>query len=234
MTLHFLRLALATAAVCLAGCYLPSAGPTQHESRTIERDKSEMLRVDLRMGAGELKVRGGARKLMEADFTYNVPSLRPEVRYSSVGFRGNLAVEQQGRSTSVSNVVYRWDLRLADDIPMDLTVNFGAGEARLELGSAALRSLNVNMGVGQLDLDLRGTPRRDYSVQIHGGVGEATIRLPKDAGIVADATGGIGGISARGLRQEGGRYVSEGYQHAKVTIHLTVRGGVGAINLIAD
>src|ERR1039458_5551387 len=36
------------------------------------------------------------------------------------------------------------------------------------------------MGVGELHMDLRGKPKHDYDVRIHGGVGEATIHLPRD------------------------------------------------------
>ena len=37
---------------------------------------------------------------------------------------------------------------------MDLKVHFGAGEARLDLGSLDLRSVAVDMGVGKLQMDL--------------------------------------------------------------------------------
>ena len=111
---------------------------------------------------------------------------------------------------------------------------FGAGEADLNLGSLSLRSLDVEMGVGELKLDLRGNPKRSYDVRIRGGVGEATVRLPKDVGIEADAQGGIGGINATGLRKENGRYVNDAYDSAKTKIHLNIRGGIGNINLIAE
>jgi hypothetical protein len=42
---------------------------------------------------------------------------------------------------------------------------------------------------------LRGEPKRDYNVQVHGGVGQATVYLPRDAAISATAVkGGIGEI----------------------------------------
>src|SRR4051812_1542575 len=71
----------------LTGCDFENveAGPLQTSTRTIERDKTELVRADLRMGAGELTVRGGAEKMLEAEFHYNVPDWRPEVRYSATG-----------------------------------------------------------------------------------------------------------------------------------------------------
>ena len=39
-----------------------SGGPERSETSNIELDQSEEVRVDLRMGAGELRVHGGCRK----------------------------------------------------------------------------------------------------------------------------------------------------------------------------
>jgi hypothetical protein len=186
------------------------------------------------MGAGELRVNGGAQGLMEAAFDYNLPGWKPEVRYRSFAGRADLTVRQPEGFHSLGNSKYDWDLRLNDEIPMDLLVHFGAGEARLSLGSLNLRSIEVNMGVGEINLDLRGTPRRDYEVRIRGGVGEANVQLPASAGIYAVAQGGIGELQMRGLRQEGRHWVNELYGSAKTQIHVDVRGGIGAINLIAE
>ena len=227
----------AVAAFLLVGCEISTVptGPTQHESRSQDLDKLEMARVELRMGAGTLNVRGGSPKFVEADFTYNVPSWKPEFRYTNTGVRGDLVIEQPSHSGVHSgNTNYTWDLRFNDGVPIDMTTHFGAGEANLNLGSLSLRSLDVEMGVGEIKLDLRGTPKRSYDVRVRGGVGQATIYLPKDVGIEADAQGGIGGISASGLRKEGGRYINDAYDTAKTRIHLNVRGGIGQINLIAE
>ena len=207
-------------------------GPTRTETRSIDLDKSEMVRVELKMGAGELSVHGGSSKLMEAQFDYNRPRLKPEVRYDGAGFRGHLSVEEPSGSMHRGHETYKWDLRFNDEKPLDLMVHFGAGEGRLDLGSLSLRSLEIHMGVGELRVDLRGHPKKDYDVSIHGGVGEATIYLPEDVGIVADAKGGIGGISAHGLEKREGRYVNQAYGHSKTTVRLDVRGGIGQINLV--
>lgn len=223
-------------AACLAGCNFTStpAGPVQRESRSVELDKTELARVGLKMSAGTLKVKGGSSKLMEANFTYNVASWKPDVRYNNTGARGDLTVEQPGNGGHFGNVTYIWDLRFNDRAPLDFTANLGAGEANLNLGSLTLRSLDIEVGAGELNLDLRGQPTHSYDVRIRGGVGEATVHLPKDAGIEADVHGGIGDISARGMRKEEGRYVNDALETAKVKIHLNIRGGIGSINLIAE
>jgi hypothetical protein len=207
----------------------------QYDSKTVEMGAAESVQVNLHMGAGELRVTDGSQKLLRADFSYNVPSWKPSVHYESTGGRGILTVEQPGGThNNFGNMKYRWDLQLNNKVPMDLKVNFGAGEARLDVGSLALRSVEVDMGVGQLQMDLHGAPKHDYDVHVRGGVGEATIRLPGDIGIWAEASGGIGAINVRGLRKEGDHWESDSYSRSKVKIKVDVQGGIGAVNLIAD
>ena len=71
-------------------------------------------------------------------------------------------------------------------------------------------------------------------LRVRGGVGEATVHLPREIGISATASGGIGDISVTGLRKSGDRYVNDAYERAAVRIRLDVQGGVGSIKLIAE
>lgn len=214
-------------------------GPTSHETRVVElnhagTDQSEMARVSLKMGAGELQLNGGAPSLLDADFTYNVPSWKPILIDDSTGVRREIRIEQPNSSQASSNSIYKWTLRLNDNVPVDVVAHLGAGEARMILGSVNLRSLEVEMGVGELHLDLTGHPRRDYNVNLTGGVGQATVILPGSAGIVANAHGGIGDISVKGLEKRGGSWINPAHEQAPVTIHLNVQGGVGQINVVAQ
>lgn len=227
---------IAATVLALGGCTfnVEHTGADQHETQSIELDKSEMVRVDIKMGAGELDVDGGSQKLMDGDFTYNIASWKPAVTYNSSGFRGNLLIQQPGHSHGGGNVNYRWNVRLNDKVPMDVDAELGAGEARMNLGALNLRSVHVDMGVGEVRLDLRGAPSRDYTVQINGGVGQATVFLPRDVGIVANASGGIGNINVSGLEKRDGQWINPAHENAPVTIHLDIHGGIGEIRLVAD
>src|SRR4051794_35424625 len=120
------RITVVAAALTLAGCSLDvtPTGPTQHETKSIDLDKSERVRVNVAMGAGELNVRGGASQLMNADFSYNVAAWKPEVHYDGGG-TASLRIDQpsaHGASMggSAKNV---WDLRFNNDVPLDMAVH---------------------------------------------------------------------------------------------------------------
>lgn len=228
-------LPLLAAALFLAGCVVVPPGPVRHESRAVERDAAERVKATFTMGAGSMKIRGGARKLMEAEFTYTPPLSAPLATYRSTGALGTLTVEEPGSGgANIGHPRYEWDVALNNQVPLDFTAHFGAGEARLDLGDLTLRNVEVHMGAGRLDLDLRGSPKQDYSVEVHGGVGEANVRLPRDAALYLEASGGIGAINTRGLLREGGHWVADGAREGAPHIRVSIHGGIGAINVFAE
>ena len=229
------RMVLPALSVFAAGCVVQRAGPPQHDFQAIERDDAELVRVDLKMGAGTLRIDTGTDKLAAADFTYNVAGMKPDVRYSKAAGRGTLAITQpEQHGPHFGKTEYEWDLRFNRDVPLDINAQFGAGQAHLDLGGLTLRDVEVEMGVGQLDLDLRGSPKQSYDVRIRGGVGEAVVHLPSSAGVEAEASGGIGSIEASGLHHERNRYYNDAWEDSKVKIHLNVQGGVGSIRLLSE
>ena len=209
-------------------------GPMLHVTKAIELDKAEMVRVEMRMGAGELNVEGGSPQLLDADFTFAAPDQEPFVLYEDGSFRGRITIEEPSLHRFGSSGRYEWKLRLNNDVPFDVVTHLRAGNADMNLGSLNLRGVEVHMGVGNLDMDLRGDPKRDYDVEIHGGVGNATVRLPTGVGFVADAHGGIGNIYSEGLEKHNCRLVNAQHEDAKVTIHLDIHGGIGNITLRAN
>ena len=217
----------------LAGCSINvTPGPEEHATKVLELDKAELTRVEIKMGAGELRVNGGSPKLMEADFTYNTPGWKPQVDYNSTGVRSDITVSQA--EGSVPHGKSDWNLKFNDAAPMDLVVKMGAGEAHLNLGSLSLRRVAFDLGAGEMDVDLRGSPKRSYDVKINGGVGQATVHLPSSVGISATAVGGLGEVHVSGLEKRNDRWINPGHENAPVTIRLDVKGGIGQIDVIAE
>ncbi len=214
------------------GCVVVESdpGPVHTARESVEAGAAENVSVNIRMGAGKLRLEGGGSKLLDATFRYSEAVGRPVVRYDLTGFRGRLTVESRGRTAMGGKITNDWDLRLGSRVPVDLTAHLGAGETELDVSSIPLRSLEVHMGVGELELKT-GKYAKDVNMQVHGGVGEARIILPKDFGAVVDARGGIGSINARGLTKRDGRYYNSAYEEGKPAIHMAVRGGVGEITL---
>jgi len=226
----------ATLMLLAPACYVSTdgAGIVERDSRSVDLKGAKSVQLQIDMGAGELIMRGGAAQLMDADFRYRARDGKPEVQYDVSGARGTLTVRQPSHHTLGNNDKNQWELRLNEDVPLDIRVKMGAGEGRLDLGNTALRSLDVEIGAGEMKVDLTGHPHGDIDVRVHGGVGEATVRLPKRARLDVEAHGGIGEITARGMVKEGDRWVNVPSGEPDATIHVSVNGGIGQINLICE
>ena len=221
--------------IVISGCTVGERGrfgATQTESKAVELGNAKTVQTDLKLGAGDLKISGGSARLMEATFKYNVPDWKPEVNYSVEGTEGHLEIQQPGQThTNMGGVKYSWDLQLNNNVPMELSVEMGAGNSELNLSGLSLTRLNVQVGAGNADVDLTGDWKHNLSVSIEGGVGQASISLPQEVGVRANVQGGIGTISAPGFKKDGDSYVNDAYGKSSVTIDLNVQGGIGQVNL---
>jgi len=205
-------------------------GSLQTESQSVELGDVESVRVEIDMGAGELNVAGGADELIEADFTYNVAALKPEVE-----FRGRkLTIRQPDLDiTSFADLPdyrYEWDLRFNDDVPMDMNIRLGTGKMDLELAGLSITALEVDMGASRSTLDLTGDWASDFDANIKGGVSSLTLRLPSDTGVRVEISG-ISRINASDLTKEGNAYVNDAYGKSDVTLDIYIEAGLGETNL---
>jgi outer membrane receptor protein involved in Fe transport len=173
------------AALLLAGCSSDDVrvGELRTESKSVELGDARSVRVKMVLGAGDLVVTGGAKKLLEADFTYNVAKLKPEVEFTD----GTLIVQHPDvrgyRSPQdIRDFRNEWDLRLNNDVPMNLSLDMGAGTSDLQLAGLSLTGLDIMLGAGKNTVDLSGGLTRDMDVTINAGAANITVRLPRDVG----------------------------------------------------
>jgi hypothetical protein len=229
----FLIVMMGTIAVVAGACGTLRLGEMQRQSKSVQTQDARSVRAKLEMGAGELKLTGGADQLMEGDFSYNVSGWKPKVSYDVSGQEGKLVVKQgnAGGARLGAGARNEWDIRFNDEVPTDLVVQMGAGESDLDLDSLTLKGLNLQMGAGKTTVDLTGDYAKDFDTSIQGGVGEATVLLPSTVGVKAKAEGGLGKINAKGLKRVDDSYVNDAYGESEVNLNVNVQGGVGEINL---
>jgi hypothetical protein len=206
----------------------------QQHSQTVDRQGAKSVNVSLETSAGEFTISGGASHLLDADFKYSDSYQTPRVAYNVDGGVGHLNISQDDATVHFGKSHNEWNLRLSNEVPLELKVEMGAGRGRLRLRDLPVTRLEMSMAAGQADVDLTGDRKSDLTANLEGGVGQVTIHLPRKVGVVVRASGGIGSISAHGLRHEDDEYTNEAYGKTPATIHLKVEGGIGQINLIEE
>ena len=183
------------------------------------------------MTAGDLDLSGGTSKAFEGEFDYATNWARPNIAYTVSGKSGDLNISQEnhGPLLGPDNT---WLVRLNDELPIDLEIKMGAAKGNLNFRNINLKQLRIEAGVGKIDVDLTGNRTADLNVDIHGGVGQAVIRLPKNIGVSVRAKGGIGAVTTAGMTKQGDDYyVNESFGHSAHTINVEINGGIGNIDL---
>jgi hypothetical protein len=221
--------------LALASCRPTSelrVGELQTESKSIEVGDAKSVSVKIKMGAGDLQVNGGAEKLLGADFTYNVAELKPEVKFTG----GTLVIWEPGNQgridwRGITDFRNEWSLRFNNELPMDLSVEMGAGNSDLQLADLSLTGLDVTLGAGNSTVDLSGNWPKDLQVAIEAGAGDITVRLPTDVGVRVDVERGPTMINASGMTQDGNTYTNAAYDVSDVTMQIDLQTGIGQVNL---
>jgi len=206
----------------------------RHENQAVDLQGATTIHASVQSPAGQVIIGGGSSRTLDADFNFADSYGSPVVDYHVRSGVGELTVTQDGNSPHFGVSHNDWNLRFSNTLPLELKVDMGAGDGRLRLRDVPVTRLSLNMGAGRVDVDLTGDRAKDVDADVEGGVGQATVRLPRKVGVIAHASGGIGGISAHGFKQDGDEYTNEAYGKTAATIHLKVAGGVGMITLLLE
>ena len=141
----------------------PKAGPEVEEAITVPDPKSDETRLMLSFGAGKLTLSSGleGENLVEGTAIYNVEDLKPTINEN-----GNSIEIRQGNFKSLpifEDMKNEWDLKLSNT-PLDLTVEAGAYEGKLELGGLSLKSLTVQDGASNVDISFTEPNQTEMSI----------------------------------------------------------------------
>ncbi len=221
-------------ALLLASCNPAlTVGRLQTESKSVKLGDAKTVSVDINFGAGVLDVTGDGADLLDADFAYNVDKIKPQMEYVD----GKLTVSQpetRGMPAllGVANFRNEWGLHLSKDVPMDLSVDVGAGTSNLKLSGLPLSDLKITLGAAQGTIDLTGEWANNLDVTIDAGASNISVLLPKDVGVRVVVDRGPTLIDTQGLTQDGDVYTNAAYGQSEVTMKIDLQAGIGTISLL--
>ncbi len=203
-----------------------------HDSQTLELGAAKAVSAVVTAPVGRVQISGGADQLLVADFKYRSNDGKPVVDYSVQNDRGDLNIRQENPAQiHFPTARDDWQLRFADNVPLDLDFTIGTGEGNIDLRGMDVRNLTVKGGVGQVNLDLTGPRKSSLDGVIKGGIGTVNVRLPKDIGVRVHAKGGIGAVTAHGLTEHDDDYTNAVNGSTAITVNLEIEGGIGTVFL---
>ncbi|MEJ2187434.1 MAG: toast rack family protein [Gemmatimonadota bacterium] len=161
-------------------------------TQTRQRSGETQLRVDVQYGAGKLNVEPARdNALYRATIEYDAELFEPVTRYRD----GHLTVgvESTGKHLRLKDR-QGGELRLAlsPDVPLDLTLEFGAVEADMELGGLHIENAEIHTGASETEVRF-SHPNASECRRAEFAVGAAAFRVY-----------GLGNLNCRNLKVDAG------------------------------
>lgn len=216
------------ASALLVGGLLAAAGAAEaQEWRTAtssrQRAGEDRLAVEVEYAAGNLSVRPGEGDLLyRMRMRYDAEKFTPIAEFDAERRSVRLGLDGRSRDLNVDgDDMGSADLSLSPSVPTDLRLEFGAGEAELDLGGLALRSVHLSTGAS----DSRVRWDRPNRVEAE--------RVEISAGAARLEASGLGNARAREYRFKGGvgqlilGFEGRWERDAEATVEL----GMGALTL---
>lgn len=198
MNPHWLRALVITllwaTGLLIIGCGRPQADHPliRQESFRQKRGTESRLRLDARVSSGHLTLdRSDPGVLYNLDLRWDAANMSRHVDFTP-GDTAGLVFTLQGEMPSGDKV--HAILSLAPDVPLELTVDTGAGETHLDLTGLNVARVNITHGVGSLKVTV-DEPQEAVcrSMDIACGVGEMELRgLGNMMPETIDIKGGLG------------------------------------------
>jgi hypothetical protein len=203
---------------------------------------TDVSRVTLQLGAGELKLKPGTGSyLVDGFISYNVSDFKPEVKIT--GHR--VSIEQgrldvRGIPSFSSKIMNTWDLNLAP-VPIELTIQAGGYKGEIELGGLEIQRLDISDGASEVELNFSATnPVEMETFRYNTGASNIKMKGLSNANFKEmHFRSGAGNYTldfSGELQQDTGVQIDSGFSNIKIIVpagvnaHVTIEGALTNID----
>lgn len=199
-------------------------------------DDLEDIQMNFDFGGGRLAVRGGAEpgKALEGQFYYQ--NREPELTYDSR--EGNMVINLRRDGSSGPRFMMggrereRWIVKITESIPVDLDVDAGAAQVRLDLEDVICRRLDLSSGAADIDIVI-GDRSPEVDCRIDCGAASVDMEVPAGAGVRLDRSTALSRLSTGDLALEetDGYLESPDFGTRPVRVIISLDAGLSSLRL---
>jgi hypothetical protein len=199
---------------------------------------AETLTLEMNVGAGEIVVRGADGLGSPVFGTFEGPewinvTTTGEVRASRASVELNVRTPEGeewqyiGRGDFESAL----DVSLANDLPLTLILNAGAGDLSLDLSDTLLQSLEINAGAGEISVILPASG--DIRIDLNMGAGSIAFTIPETLEASLNVEGLVVNVSVPDDFNETGfhSYQTAGYGSGAEKATIFINGAAGEVRV---
>ncbi|MBS3783904.1 MAG: hypothetical protein KGY78_05640, partial [Anaerolineae bacterium] len=149
-----------------------------------------------------------------------------DVEMSPRGFPFGLAPWHWGRGG------LGWNFRMNSEIPLSLSFETGASDARLDLSELRVTNLRLSTGASSVNVTLPAHAGQTQ-VRVEAGAASVTLRVPPDVAARVRFEGALASVSVDQNRfpRTGAVYQSPDYDTAQNRINIEVQAGIGSLQV---
>jgi len=186
---------------------------------------------EVRERCATYRLTGGSTGAVQAtaDGTDLCLSDRTSPRGSAAATAGDIRLSQSGAHFGGNAGV---TVQVANDLPLSLQVNAGAGEFVVDLHDVTVTDARFSVGASNTTIVLPH-PTGDVTVRLDGGASNITVEIPADVEARVVVTGGLVSTSSTNPRatKNGGIIETPGYATAKDRVTVNITGGASQITV---
>lgn len=224
---------------------------TEHKKIGFGKARSAVLEVSI--PAGILSVKGGTPDLAEVAVKYRRErKFLVKQELTGDNLYAKIYMPKLEGLKEITNDRTVCSMRLNEKVPMELTINLGAGKGKFSLGELNLKSVSLSLGVGEFAVDLKSTTATslkvnagvgkaivdlsgkrtdDLDAEFNCGIGELNLILPRSSGVKVSLSGLIGNVDMGGMIRKGGFYYNDSWDKKTPRIRVDINGGMGDVKI---
>lgn len=147
----------------------------------------ETVGVNISFGLGELDLKANKHeRRFDGSILYSPSVLKPDISYQAIGKTGTLSIRVHRREDTIYPIAWhKWknttghefqneaEFMLPSAVPLNASIDFGLGEAEMDLTGLTINHLDINCSLGEMELtmDQPNKTRADF-LHIDTGLGE--------------------------------------------------------------
>lgn len=191
--------------------------------------------INMKTGAGSVKIRGGAGNLAEGQLTTNFMQLTK--RSSVSGDVQTVDLETSGSRqwqwpSGIGSFVNDLELRLNSETPIKFFMNSGASDVALDFSQVMVGESTLDIGASSLDIT-QGDAVSNSTIDIKAGASSIKIHLPSTLGARVELESGLSSQNLDRFHQLDSRtYETDNYSSSDKKV--LIRANLGVSNLDID
>lgn len=187
--------------------------------------------IDVKIGAADFKIRGGANNLISGIFDSNFSQLtvdsETENDIQKVSLKGKDYLMWQIFGRKWTNL----DLKVNSDIPVAFNIETGAMDMDFDLSDVIAEDIDIDTGASDLKIVL-GDKAESAKLSINAGASSVEIVLPRTLGVKVNIDSGLSSKNLIDFKQiNSNTYQSENYEISQKKLDVDLNLGVSSLDI---